>query len=68
MAAVLFDFAYEVPPLVELLAHVDDGLLEHDALGPPLALQSRHELGQPVEAFADGLASLLLWVAPCAVS
>jgi hypothetical protein len=35
-------------------------LLQHDALTSALALETRDELGQAVEAFADGLPALLL--------
>lgn len=46
--------------LVQLLAHKLDRLLEHETFGSALSLEAGDELGQPVEAFANGLSALLL--------
>jgi hypothetical protein len=47
-------------PLLELFPHVLDGALKYQALGATLSLEPWYQLRQPVEALADGLASLLL--------
>lgn len=46
--------------LVQLLAHILDRLLEHEAFGTALALEAGHELGESIEALADRLSALLL--------
>lgn len=48
------------PPLLTLFAHILDDALQHDALAAALALKPGHNLREAIEAFADGLASLLL--------
>jgi hypothetical protein len=58
-SARLFDPLNQRLPLDNLVAHVIDRALQHEALGATLALQPGHELGESVEAFADGLPTLL---------
>lgn len=54
------DLRDEVFALLDLLQEVLDRPIEHVTLGAALALESRDDGGQLVEAVADGLAALLL--------
>lgn len=66
-AACLLDALNHGLALVQLLTHVLDRLLQHEALGSALAFESGHQLGQSVEAFANGLSALLLCVRGSAI-
>jgi len=51
---------HQLSPLLQLHPHMINRLLQHNALTPALALETRDELGQAVEAVADGLPAFLL--------
>lgn len=60
MAPFVFNLRNQVLSLLKLQMHELDCLLQHNALAATLALETRHQFREPVEAFADGCATLLL--------
>lgn len=58
--SMTLDQSDQPPALFYLFLGVVHRRLQDDALGPSLSFYTRHDLGECIEAFADGLSSFLL--------